>query len=99
MLNISFLVCTRVMGPDSLYCSEWRKISKSILCSVGKVIIFEHGCHISALKQVRMLILSSYVLLASINPIYKYSIFWLRSLMHVLIRHSYTRITNNVTLE
>ena len=30
-LNISFLACTKVdfMGPDSLYCGKWRKISKS----------------------------------------------------------------------
>ena len=44
-----------------------------ILCSVGEVIIFEHGCYISALEHVRMLILSSYVLLACINAVYKYS--------------------------
>ena len=36
-----------------------------ILYSVGEVIIFEHGCYISAVEYVRMLILSSYVLLAS----------------------------------
>ena len=36
-----------------------------ILCSVGEVFIFEHGCHISALEQ----ILSSYVLLACTNAI------------------------------
>ena len=29
MLNISFLALTKVMGPESLYCSKWRKISKS----------------------------------------------------------------------
>ena len=50
--------------------------ARLILCGVGKVIIFEHGCYISALKHVRMLILSSYVLLASINPIYKYGHAW-----------------------
>ena len=33
---------------------------------------FEHGCYISALEQVRMLISSSYVLLACINAIYNY---------------------------
>ena len=29
MLNISFLTCKRslVMGPDSLYCGKWRKMS------------------------------------------------------------------------
>ena len=43
-----------------------------ILCSIGKVIIFEQGCYISALENVMMLIFSSYVLLACINPIYKY---------------------------
>ena len=31
MLNISFLACTKVMGPESLYCSKYRKISKSCL--------------------------------------------------------------------
>ena len=29
MLNITFLACTKVMGPDSLYCGKWRNISKS----------------------------------------------------------------------
>ena len=31
MLNISFLSCTKVefMGPDSLFCGKWRKISMS----------------------------------------------------------------------
>ena len=38
----------------------------AILCSVGEVIIFEHGCYISALEHIRMLILSSYVLVACI---------------------------------
>ena len=38
-----------------------------ILYSVGEVIIFEHGCYISALEYVRMLILSSYVLPACIK--------------------------------
>ena len=47
-----------------------------ILCSVGKATIFEHGCYIPALKQVRMLILNSYVLLACINVIYKYGHAW-----------------------
>ena len=47
-----------------------------ILCSVGKVIIFEHGCYISALKHIRMLILSSYVLPPSINTIYEYGHAW-----------------------
>ena len=47
-----------------------------ILYSVGEVIIFEHGCYISALEYVRMLILSSYVLLACINTIYKYGHAW-----------------------
>ena len=32
-------------------------------------MIFEHGCYISALEHVRMLILGSYVLLACINKI------------------------------
>ena len=43
-----------------------------ILCSVEDVIIFEHGCYISALEQIRMLLFSSYFLLACINTIYKY---------------------------
>ena len=29
MLNISFLACSWVTGPDSLYCDNWRKISMS----------------------------------------------------------------------
>ena len=35
-----------------------------ILCNVGEVIIFEHGLYISGLECIRMLILSSFVLLA-----------------------------------
>ena len=42
-----------------------------ILLSVGEVIIFEHCCYISALKHVRKLTLSSYILIACINAIYK----------------------------
>ena len=45
-----------------------------LLLSLEEVIIFEHGCYISALEHVRMLILSSYVLLACINTIYKYGL-------------------------
>ena len=41
-----------------------------------EVIIFEHGCYISALAQIRMLILSIYVLLESKNTIYKYGHAW-----------------------
>ena len=42
-----------------------------ILCSVGDVINFEHGCYILALEHVRILVLSGYVFLACINAIYK----------------------------
>ena len=65
--------------------------ARVILCNVGEVIIFEHGCYIPALEHITMLILSIYVILACINIIYKYanawairyavytvSIFWLR---------------------
>ena len=38
-----------------------------ILGNVGEVINFEHGCYIPALEQIRMLILSIYVLLVCIN--------------------------------
>ena len=47
-----------------------------ILCSVEEVIIFEHGCYISTLEHIMMLILSSYVLLACINTMYKYGHAW-----------------------
>ena len=47
-----------------------------ILRNVGDVIIFEHGRYISALEHTRMLILSSYVLPACINTIYKYGQAW-----------------------
>ena len=43
-----------------------------ILCSLGEVIIFEHGCYISDLEHIRMLILNGYVFLACISTIYKY---------------------------
>ena len=48
------------------------RYAKVILCSDGDLIIFEHGCYISSLEHVRMLIFSSYVLLVCVNPIYKY---------------------------
>ena len=47
-----------------------------ILLGVGVVIIFEHGCYISALVHVRMLILSIYDLLECIKTIYKYGQAW-----------------------
>ena len=46
------------------------RYARVILCNVGQVITFEHGRYISALKHIRMLILSSCVLLACINTIY-----------------------------
>ena len=46
-------------------------------CNVGEVYIFEHGLYISALEHARMLILSEYVLLASINTIYIYCHAWM----------------------
>ena len=48
------------------------RYARVILCSVGEVIIFRYLGYISALKHIRMLILSSYVLLACINTIYEY---------------------------
>ena len=47
-----------------------------ILCSVGEVIIFEHGCYISALEHIWRLILNNYVLIACINTINKYGHGW-----------------------
>ena len=43
-----------------------------ILRSILEVIIFEYGCHFSALEQKRMLIFRRNVLLACINIINKY---------------------------
>ena len=43
------------------------RLSDYVQCR--EVIIFEHGCNISALEHVRMLILNNYVLLACINII------------------------------
>ena len=42
-----------------------------IICKFAllELFLFEHGCYISALEHVRMLTLSSYVLLACINLI------------------------------
>ena len=49
-----------------------------ILWDVGEVIIFEHGCYISALEHVRMLVLSIYyVLLAGINASDNYGYAWM----------------------
>ena len=42
-----------------------------------EVIIFEHGCYFPALEQTRILIFSSYVLLACINNTkYQYGHVW-----------------------
>ena len=38
----------------------------------GEIYVFENDLYILDLEHVRMFILSSYVLLASINTIYKY---------------------------
>ena len=43
-----------------------------ILCNVGEIIIFRYRRYISGLEHIRILILSSYFLLACINTIYKY---------------------------
>ena len=43
---------------------------------VGELIIFEHGCYISALAHIRMLMLSICVLLERINTVYKYGQAW-----------------------
>ena len=48
-----------------------------ILCNVGEVYIFEHGLYISACENARKLILSDYVLPASVNTIYKYCHAWM----------------------
>ena len=41
-----------------------------VSCSVREAIIFEHGCNMSALEHVNMLILCSYVLLVCVNPFF-----------------------------
>ena len=46
------------------------------LFGVGEVIIFEHGCYISALAHARMLKLGINVLLECINTIHKYGQAW-----------------------
>ena len=53
------------------------RYAQVILRGVGEVIIFVHGCYISALANIRRLILSIYVLLECINTIYKYGHAWL----------------------
>ena len=45
------------------------RYARVILCSEGELIIFEHGCYISALECIRMLVLSIYVFLACINTV------------------------------
>ena len=47
-----------------------------VILYIVEVIIFEHGCYISALEYIRMLMLSSYVLVAGIDTIYKYGHEW-----------------------
>ena len=49
-------------------------LSDSVRCR--RSYYFEHGCYISALAHIRMLILSIYVLLESKNTIYKYGHAW-----------------------
>ena len=52
------------------YVSIMLRLSNSVQYIWG--YSFEHGCYISALEHIRMLILNSYVLLACINTIYKH---------------------------
>ena len=47
-----------------------------ILWGVGEVIILKHVYYILALADIRMLILSIYVLLECINTVYKYGYAW-----------------------
>ena len=52
------------------YCEAW------FILRNGDVYIFEQGQYISALEHTKMLILSSSVLLACINKMYKYCGEW-----------------------
>ena len=82
MLYISAMDYGRKIKFSSLCSSAIYKqnvsISLRLFDSVQRrrVIIFEHGCYIPALEHVRKIIFSSYVLLACINPIYKYGHTW-----------------------
>ena len=57
----------------SAICKQNVLISLRLIDSVGcrSGFIFEHGCYISALAPIRMLILSIYVFLECINKICK----------------------------
>ena len=57
--------------------------ARVILFNVEEVIILKHRCYISASEHTRMLILSSYVLLACINKIYKYGHAWVINEMDI----------------
>ena len=59
------------------------RYARVILCSVGELIIFEHGRYISALEHIRTVIFSSYVFQACINIIYKYGKAWVISVMYI----------------
>ena len=50
------------------------RLSDTVRCSRGSY--FEHGCYVSALAHIWMLILSIYVLLECTNTIYKYGQAW-----------------------
>ena len=52
------------------------RYAQVILGSLGKVIIFEHGCYISAFAHIRMLILSICVLLEGMKTVYTYGHAW-----------------------
>ena len=54
--------------------SIFLRLCDSVQCRRG--YYFEHVSYISALEHIMMLILSSYVLLACINIIYKYGHSW-----------------------
>ena len=69
MLNISNMDQARKLKFSSCSSAIYKQ---NVSMSLRLSDIFEHGCYISALEYVRMLILSSYVLLACINAIYKY---------------------------
>ena len=60
------LISSRLNDPTDRY----RCFNVNIMMLYIEIVIFEHSCYISALGHVRMLTLSSYVLLACINAIY-----------------------------
>ena len=63
-MKLKFSSCVHLASVNQIF--QYHN-ARMILYDVGEVYIFEHGLYISTLEQARMVILSNYVILESVN--------------------------------